>query len=114
VAAIQQLVSLVRIPPAPSPVPARLCARQGAGNHAGHADRFSPLRRYLIAAICSLARPDAIFDMSVERHHSWLSASYDWFVCSERKTFDQAQQIDVTEQVRAASVCSAWMVPGQR
>lgn len=37
----------------------------GAGKYAGHADRLLPLRRYLIAAICTLARPDAIFDLSV-------------------------------------------------
>lgn len=39
---------------------------QGAGNYAGHADRLLPLRRYLIAAICTLARPDAIFDICVK------------------------------------------------
>ncbi|WP_408586458.1 tyrosine-type recombinase/integrase [Novosphingobium sp.] len=39
---------------------------RGAGNYAGHGDRLLPLRRYLIAAICTLARPDAIFDMSVD------------------------------------------------
>ena len=38
---------------------------RGAGNYAGHADRLLPLRRYLIAGICTLARPDAILDMSV-------------------------------------------------
>ena len=37
----------------------------GAGNYKGHGDRLLPLRRYLIAAICTLARPDAIFDMNV-------------------------------------------------
>ncbi|PTR12941.1 phage integrase family protein [Novosphingobium sp. GV055] len=37
----------------------------GSGKYAGHADRLLPLRRYLIAAICTLARPDAIFDLSV-------------------------------------------------
>lgn len=38
---------------------------RGAGNYAGHADRVVPLRRYLIAGMCILARPDAIFDTSV-------------------------------------------------
>ena len=38
----------------------------GAGNYAGHGARLLPLRRYLIAAICTLARPDAILDMSVK------------------------------------------------
>jgi hypothetical protein len=40
---------------------------RGAGNYAGHSERLLPLRRYLIAAVCTLARPDAIFDMSVLR-----------------------------------------------
>lgn len=31
----------------------------------GHADRLVPLRRYLIAGMCTLARPDAVFDMNV-------------------------------------------------
>ena len=38
---------------------------EGGGSYAGHAERLLPLRRYIIAAICTLARPDAIFDMSV-------------------------------------------------
>ena len=38
---------------------------RGAGNYAGHADRLVPLRRYVIAGMCTLARPDAIFDMNV-------------------------------------------------
>lgn len=38
----------------------------GAGKYAGHGARLLPLRRYLIAAICTLARPDAILDMSVK------------------------------------------------
>lgn len=38
---------------------------KGSGRYAGHANRLLPLRRYLIAAITTLARPDAIFDMSV-------------------------------------------------
>lgn len=37
----------------------------GAGHYSGHSDRLLPLRRYLIASICTLARPDAIFDLSV-------------------------------------------------
>lgn len=46
---------------------------RGAGNYAGHADRLLPFRRYLIAAICTLARPDAIFDMSVDRNREqWM------------------------------------------
>lgn len=39
---------------------------RGAGNYAGHGVRLLPLRRYLVAGICTLARPDAIFDMSVD------------------------------------------------
>jgi hypothetical protein len=38
---------------------------EGGGNYAGHAERLLPLRRYIIAAICTLGRPDAILDMSV-------------------------------------------------
>lgn len=46
---------------------------RGAGNYAGHAARLLPLRRYLIAAICTLARPDAIMDMSVRpERRQWL------------------------------------------
>lgn len=39
---------------------------RGAGNYAGHSERLLPLRRYLIASLCTLARPDAIFDISVK------------------------------------------------
>lgn len=46
---------------------------RGAGTYKGHGDRLLPMRRYLIAAICTLARPDAIFDMSVERDRGqWM------------------------------------------
>lgn len=38
---------------------------KGAGRYAGHADRLLPLRRYIIAAITTLGRPDAIMDMSI-------------------------------------------------
>jgi phage protein U len=38
---------------------------RGAGKLTNHANRLMPLRRYLIAAIATLARPDAIIDMSV-------------------------------------------------
>lgn len=37
----------------------------GSGSYAGHADRLIPLRRFLVGAICTIARPDAIMDMSV-------------------------------------------------
>ncbi|PAX06450.1 hypothetical protein [Sphingomonas lenta] len=50
---------------------------RGSGNYAGHADRLLSLRRYLIAAICTLARPDAIFDMSVLKERGqWLRADH--------------------------------------
>lgn len=46
---------------------------RGGGSYAGHAELLVPLRRYLIAAICTLARPDAIFDMSVIRDRGqWM------------------------------------------
>src|SRR5690606_27969238 len=47
----------------------------GAGNYAGHADRLLPMRRYLIAGISTLARPDAVFDMSVApARQQWFPA----------------------------------------
>lgn len=46
---------------------------RGAGKYAGHGAILMPLRRYLIAAICTLARPDAILDMSVAPiREQWL------------------------------------------
>jgi hypothetical protein len=115
---------------------------RGAGKYAGHADRLYPLRRYIVAAICTLARPDAILDMSVapsraqwmqdeqlfalnpagrvqtkkvrpvlpvaDLLRSWLSETDEWMVCREKLSFDEAQQIDVVEQIRVASVRSAW------
>lgn len=45
----------------------------GAGKYAGHADRLIPLRRYLVGAICTLARPDAVLDMSVaDARMQWM------------------------------------------
>lgn len=40
---------------------------RGSGRYAGHADRLLPLRRYIIAAVTTLGRPDAVMDMSVAR-----------------------------------------------
>lgn len=49
---------------------------RGAGNYAGHGDRLLPLRRYLIAAFCTLARPDAILDLSVRpEREQWLKSA---------------------------------------
>jgi len=46
---------------------------RGAGRYAGHADRLIPLRRYLVGAICTLGRPDAVLDMSVaEERGQWM------------------------------------------
>ncbi len=115
---------------------------RGDGKYAGHADRLLPLRRYLVAAICTLARPDAIFNMSVapsrgqwmqderrfalnpggrlqtKKHRpvmpvvgtfdAWLSETDEWFVCRDVKSSDTDQQIDIIEQIRVASVRSAW------
>lgn len=115
---------------------------RGSGNYAGHAERLIPLRRYLIGAICTLGRPDAILDMSVAPKRgqwmqdarcfalnpegrlqtnkvrpvipvvgvldAWLTASDEWLVCREVKSFDDDQQIYTLEQVRVASVRSAW------
>lgn len=114
----------------------------GGGKYGGHAERLIPLRRYLVGAICTLGRPDAILDMSVARQRgqwmqnehrfalnpegrlqtkkfrpvlpvvdvldSWLKTTDEWLVCRELKSFDEDQQIDVVEQVRVASVRSAW------
>lgn len=41
---------------------------RGGGNYAGHSSLLLPLRRYLVAALCTMARPDAILDMSVKEH----------------------------------------------
>lgn len=116
----------------------------GAGSYTTPG-RLLPLRRYLIAAICTIARPDAILDMSVASHRGqwmqdagstglfalnpigriqtnkrrpvlpvaqllrrWLETTDEWFVCTERQSFDANQQIDVVEQLRVASVRSAW------
>lgn len=115
---------------------------QGGGNYSGHADRLIPLRRYLVAGICTLARPDAILDMNVQRDrgqwmqnerrfalnpegrlqtkkfrpvlpvvdllHSWLSQTDEWFVCREKRYFDEEQQIDVIEQIKVNSIKSGW------
>lgn len=46
---------------------------RGAGRYGGHAARLLPLRRYIIAAVTTLARPDAILDMSViPERAQWL------------------------------------------
>ncbi len=48
---------------------------RGAGRYGGHPARLLPLRRYLIAAVCTLARPDAILDMSVApSRRQWMAA----------------------------------------
>lgn len=44
----------------------------------------------------------------VDLLHSWLSTTDEWFICSERKRYDEKQKIDVVEQIRAQSVRSAW------
>ncbi|UAJ10043.1 tyrosine-type recombinase/integrase [Glacieibacterium megasporae] len=115
---------------------------RGSGKSAGHPARLMPLRRYLIGAICTLGRPDAILDMSVspkrgqwmqDAHcfalnpegrlqtnkvrpvipvvgalEAWLTASDEWLVCRETSSSDEDQQIEVVEQIRVASVRSAW------
>ena len=48
----------------------------GKGNYAGHADRLLPLRRYMIGAISTLGRPDAILDMSADpEREQWQIAA---------------------------------------
>lgn len=121
---------------------------RGAGNYSGHSERLLPFRRYLIGAICTLARPDAIIDMSVAANreqwledarlfalnqagriqtkkvrpvlpvvdllHSWLGTTDEWLVCSETRTFDEKQQIDVIEQHGVSSIRSAWEGAAER
>lgn len=104
--------------------------------------RLLPLRRFVVAAICTVARPDAILDLSVAQERGqwmrdagllalnpegrmqtnkrrpvlpvaslfqrWLDATDEWFVCQERQSFDERQQIDVIEQLRVNSIRSAW------
>jgi hypothetical protein len=44
----------------------------GAGKYGGHADRLLPFRRYLIGAICTIARPDAVLDIrTIETREQW-------------------------------------------
>jgi len=48
---------------------------RGSGNYAGHADRLLPLRRYVIGAMTTLGRPDAVLDMSVDpARGQWMKA----------------------------------------
>lgn len=107
--------------------------------------RLLALRRFVIAAICTLARPDAIMDMNVlpkrgqwmpdagasglfalnpagraqtkKRRpilpvvpllRNWLNETDEWFICKERVSFDELQQIEVVEQIGVASIKSAW------
>lgn len=45
----------------------------GSGRYAGHAALLLPLRRYLIGAICTIARPDAVLDMSIRTERGqWM------------------------------------------
>lgn len=116
---------------------------RGSGNYAGHAELLIPMRRYTIAAICTLARPDAILDMNVKRErgqwmqnerrfalnpegrfqtkkvrpvvpvvdllHSWLAITDEWFVCRYHRHFDDAQQVELIDQERVASVKKGWL-----
>lgn len=60
---------------------------RGSGKYAGHADRLISLRRYMIAAICTLARPDAIFDMNVLKERGqWLRADRRFSLNPEGRT----------------------------
>lgn len=113
----------------------------GAGSYTTPA-RLLPLRRYIIGAICTVARPDAILDMNVDPKRAqwmkdsglfalnpagrietnkrrpvlpvvpllerWFDQTDEWFICQERQSFDEDQQIDVVEQIRVGSIRSAW------
>ena len=48
---------------------------KGSGNYEGHAARLMPLRRYLIGAMTTLGRPDAVLDMSAKPDRGqWMKA----------------------------------------
>lgn len=48
---------------------------KGSGSYAGHAARLLPLRRYIIGAMTTLGRPDAVLDMSVAPERGqWMEA----------------------------------------
>lgn len=113
----------------------------GAGSYTTPA-RLLPLRRYMVAAICTVARPDAILDMNVAAERGqwmpdagifslnpagriqtrkrrpvlpvvpllqhWLERTDEWFVCQERRSFDEGQQINVVKQLPVGSIRSAW------
>ncbi len=78
----------------------------GAGKYGGHADRLVPLRRYLIGAICTLGRPDAILDMSVE------ATRMQWVPGERRFNLNPAGRIQ-TKKVRpivpVVDLLDAWL-----
>lgn len=79
---------------------------KGAGNYAGHSDRLLPLRRYLIGAISTVARPDAIFDMSVQTSREQWLRHHDIYALNPR---GRVQTKKVRPVVPVTSILSDWL-----
>ena len=90
----------------------------GAGVYGGHADRLIPLRRYLIGAITTLARPDAILDMGVARERGqWMQDERRFALNPEgrlqtKKVRPVVPVVDLLHSWLSAS--DDWLVCGQR
>jgi len=91
---------------------------RGAGNYSGHADRLLPLRRYLIGAITTLARPDAVLDMGVSRERGqWMQNERRFVLNPEgrlqtKKVRPVVPVVDLLHSWLAAS--DQWLVCGER
>lgn len=91
---------------------------KGAGVYGGHADRLIPLRRYLIGAITTLARPDAVLDMSVIRERGqWMQNERRFALNPEgrlqtKKVRPVVPIVDLLHSWLSAS--DEWLVCGQR
>ena len=91
---------------------------KGAGVYGGHADRLIPLRRYLIGAITTLARPDAVLDMSVARERGqWMQNERRFALNPEgrlqtKKVRPVVPVVDLLHSWLASS--DEWLVCGQR
>ena len=91
---------------------------KGAGVYGGHADRLIPLRRYLIGAITTLGRPDAILDMGVARGRGqWMEDERRFALNPEgriqtKKVRPVLPVVDLLHSWLTAS--DEWLVCGQR
>jgi len=91
---------------------------RGNSEYEGHGDKLLPLRRYLIGAICTLGRPDAIIDMNV------LPGREQWLAREGRFNLNYAGRVQ-TKKVRPTlpvvsllhtwlSATDEWFVCGER